>query len=68
MSYQILGTGPQFPEPYKIPAETAADALNKRQAVEELCGQASVLDANGREIPILELRRLAHQEKRIARR
>jgi hypothetical protein len=63
MAYKLIGTGPQFPRPYEQSASTAAEALNLQEAIKNLCGEATIFDANGRKICVEELWRAKDNEQ-----
>lgn len=65
--YEIVGTGPQFPKPYSLKAETAEEALNLQEKVANLCGNAAVYDGRGNEVSVAELCKAASREREAAR-
>jgi len=60
--FKVIGTGPQFPEPYVQDASSAREALVKRGAVEGLCGRATVQDFSGRNVTLMELQQIARAQ------
>ena len=58
MAFKVVGTGPQFRKPYIREVSTAAEALKLYEPTRKLCGNV-VIEADGREVNIAELERLA---------
>ncbi len=65
--YKLYGSGPQFPNGYIQTADTAAEALNKFDAVQNLCGHVSATDPDGKAVTRSDLSQRASAEQAAQR-
>lgn len=65
MAYTVIETGAQIRTPIVHALPTASAALERRQAMQHLCGPGGhvIVESSGREVGIAELERLAQTER-----